>query len=49
MEMVADLTGSTACALQAALRLSNEAFAALWNRRADGSLPGVRKPAPRCG
>jgi len=28
MEMVAGLTGSTACALQAALRLSNEAFAA---------------------
>lgn len=28
MEMAAGRTGSTACALQAALRLGNEAFAA---------------------
>ena len=42
MEMVTDLAGGTACAWQAAPQLGNEAFAALWNRRADGSLPGVR-------
>ena len=42
MEMVTDLAGGTACAWQAAPQLGSEAFAALWNRRADGSLPGVR-------
>ena len=48
MEMVTDLAGGTACAWQAAPQLGNEAFAALWNRRADGSLPGVRSQ-PRAG
>jgi hypothetical protein len=42
MEMAADRTGGMAGALQAALRLGNVAFAATWNQRAAGSLPGIR-------
>lgn len=42
MEMAAGLTGGTACALQAALQLSNEAFAAHAEPACGRSLPGIR-------
>jgi hypothetical protein len=42
MEIAADRTGSMACALQAALRLSNVAFAATWKSACGWSLPGIR-------
>jgi hypothetical protein len=42
MEIPTDWTGGMPCALQAALRLSNVAFPAHLDQRADGSLPGIR-------
>ena len=47
MEMVAGLTGITACALQAALRLSNEAFAAHVESACGRVAAWHQKPAPR--
>ncbi len=47
MDPVTGWTGRTACALQAALRLSNEAFAEHWELACARSRPGIRNP--RCG
>jgi hypothetical protein len=47
MEMAAGLTGGTACALQAALRLSNEAFAAHAEPACGRVAAWHQKPAPR--
>ena len=49
MEMVAGLTGSTACALQAALRLSNEVFAARAEPACGRVAAWRQEPASRCG
>ena len=47
MEMATGLTGGTACALQAALRLSNEAFAAHVESACGRVAAWHQKPAPR--